>query len=282
MRERIRVIQDVAPNYRSVRRPTAIFAAFLFFLALVAIFAGYVSPYDPLEQNSDERLLPPSTSHIFGTDGFGRDVFSRVLHGARISLYVALLSVVSSVIFGIPIGAYAAYRGGWLDLAITRIADTFLGFPFIVLAVIIVVALKSSPTSVAVAVAVVLLPRIIVLTRTTAIVVKHEPYIDAARMIGAGSRRVVFFHLLPNCTGPSLTQAIGSFAAAIATESILSYLGLGVPPPYPSWGRMIQEGTRLYFEAAPWLVIFPGLALFVLVFGFSWFAEKIRKTAKVH
>ena len=135
-------------------------AIFLLIFGLTAIFAGLISPHDPLEQHTDKRLLPPSSDHIFGTDGFGRDVFSRVLYGLRVSLYVALLSVSSAFIIGVPIGAYAAYRGGWLDLVIGRIVDTFLGFPFIVLALIIVVAMGSSSTSVAVAVATVLLPRI--------------------------------------------------------------------------------------------------------------------------
>ena len=266
------------PGSGSSKRQALFAAIILLILGFISIFAGLIVPYDPLVQNIDERLQRPSSVHIFGTDGFGRDVFSRVVYGVRVSLYVALLSVVSAVILGIPIGAYTAYRGGWLDLAISRIVDTFLGFPFIVLAVIVVVALESSPTSVAVAIASVLLPRIIVLTRTAALAVKNEPYIDAASMIGAGNRRVVFFHLLPNCIGPPFVQAVGYFGTAIATESILSYLGLGVPPPYPSWGRMIQEGTRLYFEAAPWLVIFPGFTLFAMVIGFSWFAENLRRT----
>ena len=261
---------------RKIRR--IIIAAFvLAILAFAAVFTGAISPYDPLVQDANARLLPPSSEHIFGTDGFGRDVFSRVLYGFRVSLYVALLAVVSSAVLGLPIGAYAAYRGGWFDLLIGRIAETFLGFPFIVLALIIIVSLESSATSVGIAVAAVLLPRIIIVTRTAALTEKNEPYIDAARMTGAGHVRIVLLHLLPNCAGPPLTQAVGFFGTAIATESILSYLGLGVPPPYPSWGRMIQEGTRSFFETAPWLVIFPGLAIFILVLGFSWFSEHLGR-----
>ncbi len=262
------------------RKPASIaLAGILTVFALVAVFAGSLSPYDPLEQNIEGRLAPPTLTHPFGTDGFGRDVFSRVLYGARVTFYVASVSVLIAVIIGIPLGAYAAYTGGWPDLIIGRIVDTFLGFPFIVLAVIIVVALEPSSTSVALAISAVLTPRIIVFTRTSAILVKQELFIEAAKTAGAGKARIVFLHLLPNCIGPPLSQAIGYIGTAVATESILSYLGLGVPPPYPSWGRMIQEGTRLYFESAPWLVIFPGIALCLFTVGFALLGDLLQKKA---
>ena len=273
-------MRRMARGLRSfIRRKTALAAAaILFLIALIIVFAGLISRYDPLEQNIALRLSPPSSSHIFGTDGFGRDVLSRVLHGGQVTLYVALFSVTVAVLIGIPLGAYAAYSGGRQDLIIGRIVDAFLGFPFIILAVIIVVALESSPTSVAVAIAAVLAPRITVLTRTSALLVIQEPYIHAAKATGAGNGRIVFLHVLPNCVGPPLSQAVGYIGTAIATESTLSYLGLGVPPPYPSWGRMIQEGTTLFFDSAPWLVAFPGMALLLLVVCFSLLSDFMQKS----
>lgn len=255
----------------------ALTVTLLLVLALLIAFAGTLSSYDPLEQDIAQRLSPPSSNHPFGTDGFGRDVLSRVLHGGRITLYVALFSVAAATLIGIPLGAYAAYTGGWQDLIVGRIVEAFLGFPFIVLAIIIVVALESSPTSVAIAIAAVLTPRIAQLTRTSALLVVREPYIEAAKATGAGNARIVVLHLLPNCAGPPLSQAVGYIGTAITTESVLSYLGLGVPPPHPSWGRMIQEGTRSFFESAPWLVIFPGLALFLFVIFFSVLGEYLRR-----
>ncbi len=264
-------------NYIKRRRMIIVPIIALSACVLLAVFAGFFVRYGPLEQNIDGRLQPPSSEHIFGTDGFGRDVFSRVLHAARITLYISLLSVALACAVGIPIGTWMAYAGGIPDLLLGRLVDAFLGFPLIVLAIIVVVALRSSPTSVALAISAVFLPRIIVLSRTSAGLTKQETYIHAAKVIGAKPVRIVFLHILPNSIGPSLSQGAGYIGGAIATESILSYLGLGVPPPYPSWGRMIQEGTRLYFETAPWLVIFPGIALFLVVICFSIVTESLKK-----
>lgn len=250
----------------------------LVLLISTAILAPAVTSHDPLAQNVETRLVGPSRGHIFGTDGFGRDIFSRILHGARVSLYVGLLSVGAATLIGISIGIFAAYRGGWFDLVTGRIADILLGFPYLVLAIVIIVALESSPTSVAVAISVVLAPRAFRLARAGAQSALKEQYIEAARTIGAGHLRIAYRHLLPNCIGPTLAQAAGFFGTAIATETILSYVGLGIPPPYPSWGRMIQEGTRLYVETAPWLVIFPGIALCLTVMSFTIIADRLRRS----
>lgn len=244
-------------------------AALVALVVLPAAFAPVLTRYDPLEQDVSRRLLPPSRAHLFGTDGFGRDLFARVLYGARVSLYVGLLSVGSAAIIGITLGVMSAYWGGAPDLIIGRLTDVVLGFPYLVLAILVIVGLGSSPTAVAIAIATVLAPRVTRIARSSTLSAIEEPFIGAAQMIGAGRCRIVFRHLLPNCISAPLTQVSGYFGTAIATEVVLSYLGLGVPPPYPSWGRMIQEGTRLYFESAPWLVIFPGMALVLTVVGFA-------------
>jgi peptide/nickel transport system permease protein len=251
-------------------------AALIAIVVLPAAFAPALTRYEPLEQDVSRRLLPPSREHFFGTDGFGRDVYARVLYGARISMYVGLLSVGSSALFGISIGVISAFYGGSLDLIIGRLTDVVLGFPYLVLAILIIVALGSSPTAVAIAIATVLVPRVTRMARASALSVMEAPFISAARIVGAGRFRVMFRHLLPNCLQGPLTQITGYFGTAIATEVVLSYLGLGVPPPYSSWGRMIQEGTRLYFETAPWLVVFPSLALVITVVGFATIGDYAR------
>jgi peptide/nickel transport system permease protein len=255
----------------SARLVPAVLLAVVFAAALLA---PVISQYDPLDQDVERRLLPPSREHPFGTDGFGRDVLARVLHGGRVSVYVGITSVGLACAIGVAFGIGSAYGGGVIDLLSGRLTDVFLGFPNLVLALVIVVALGSSPTTVGLAIAAVLTPRVIRIARAGALAAMQEPYIDAARTIGAGGLRIVVRHLLPNSIRPVLDQVTGYFSTAIGTEAILSYLGLGVPPPYPSWGRMIQEGARLYFETAPWLVVFPGAALVITVVSFAIFADK--------
>ena len=248
-------------------------ACLLLIIVFAALFAPVVTGHDPLAQNADIRLAPPSRVHLLGTDGFGRDVFSRTLHGARISLYVGLSSVGIATCIGVTLGMIAAYTGGVVDWLVGRIVDIFLGFPYLVLAILIIVVLESSATAVALSLAAVFTPRITRLTRASALSLLEEPFIEAARMIGAGPVRILFRHLLPNLTRSISVHLSGNFGTAIATEAILSYLGLGVPPPNPSWGRMIQEGTRLYIEVAPWLVLGPGAALIISVLCFAVLAR---------
>ena len=251
-------------------------AAILILLASAALLADLVAAHDPLAQNVSERLLPPGAGHLFGTDSFGRDVFSRVPHGARTSLYVGFLAVGIAAILGVIGGIASAYRGGWPDLVFQRLIDMVLGFPALVLAIVVIVALRTSPTSVAVAVALTLTPQVARVARASALVIKDEPYILAARLDGTGPFRIVWRYLLPNCYNPILAQITGYFGTAIAAETTLSFLGLGVPPPYPSWGRMLQEGVRQYFEAAPWLTVFPGLALSLAVLSFALLGDSMR------
>ncbi len=258
-------------------RPLAALAmATLLLLVTMALLADVVATHDPLAQSVAQRLRPPGSDHYFGTDGFGRDVFSRVVHGSRVSLYVGLLAVSMAAVAGIAVGAFSAYWGGTFDLVIQRVMDVLLGFPFLVLALIMVVALGTSPTSVAIAIALAQAPQVARLSRASVLSIKGESYVEAARAIGAGSYRIIWRHLLPNSFPPVLAQVTGYLGAAVVAETALSFLGLGVPPPFPSWGRMLQEGVRYYFEAAPWATLFPGLALSLTVLSSALLGDTLR------
>lgn len=263
-------------RFTRVKLP-AVLAAITFALVVgAALLADVVATHDPLAQNVAERLKPPGPGHCFGTDGFGRDVFSRVVHGARASLYVGFLAVGMAAPIGISAGINSAYRGGKFDLIFQRAIDMLLGFPFLVLALILIVALKTSSTSIAIAIALALAPQIARVSRANALSVKGETYIMAAKVSGISSRRIIWRHLLPNSFSPILAQVTGYFGTAVAAETTLSFLGLGVPPPFPSWGGMLQEGVRQYFEAAPWVTIFPGLALSLTVLSFALLGDAVR------
>ena len=258
-------------------RITAIAAAgILVLLVSTALLAGVLAPFDPLAQDAELRLIAPSSEHLFGTDTFGRDVFSRVLYGARTSLFVGFLSVGMASFLGVLSGVASAYRGGWVDLLFQRLNDIFLGFPALVLAIVVIVAFQTSTVSVTLAIALTLTPQVARVARASALSVRKEPYILSAELDGTGPFRIIWKHILPNCYTPILAQVTGYFGTAIAAETTLSFLGLGVPPPYPSWGRMLQEGVRQYFEAAPWLTIYPGLALSMAVLSFALLGDALR------
>ncbi len=261
---------------------TAALAVLLAFV-LVALLADVLATQDPLAQEVSRRLEPPSREHYFGTDGFGRDVLSRVVHGARVSLVVGFFGVGLAAVVGVAIGTASGYAGGKIDLVLQRVIDVLLGFPMLVLALIVLVALGPAPTSVFEAViycvsssAIALTPQIARLSRASTLTVRGEGYIEAARAIGAGPLRVVWKHLLPNSFPVVLAQVTGFFGAAIVLETSLSFLGLGVPPPFPSWGRMLNEGARRYFEVAPWATIFPGLALSAVVLSSALLGDALR------
>ena len=258
-------------------RPLAALAiTALLLVTFAALLADVVATHDPLAQDVAQRLKSPGAEHYFGTDGFGRDIFSRVVHGARVSLLVGFAAVVIAAVPGISIGTLSAYWGGKPDLLIQRIIDVLLGFPILVLALIMAVALGPSTTAVAIAIALALAPQIARLARASVLSIKGDTYVEAARAVGAGSFRIIWRHLFPNSLPPVLAQVTGYFGAAVVAETALSFIGLGVPPPFPSWGRMLQEGARQYFEAAPWATIFPGLALSVTVLSSAVLGDEVR------
>lgn len=257
----------------------------LIVIVFLAIFADFLALQGPLAQNIPDRLNSPGYEFFFGSDNFGRDVFSRVIYGSRSSLYIAITSVALGTLLGTLIGMISAYRGGWIDLVSQRVVDMLLGFPILVLAVFIVVALGPSTHVVTIAIAIAVMPQMVRLSRSRALSVREETFILAARAMGASPLRIVLKHILPHTISPVLAYATGYIGTALIAESALSFLGLGVPPPYPSWGAMLQEG-RVYLEVAPWLTIFPGVALSVTVFSFVFLGDALRDLldprARVH
>ena len=255
---------------------TFIAATVLGLVVLGAVFAPIVARHDPVEQDVERRLESPSRAHLFGTDGFGRDVFSRVVHGARASLTVGFGAVALAGLIGVAVGLTTAYAGGVADLIVQRAVDVLMGFPFLVLALIVIVALSPSTLSLTLAIGLGLAPHTARLARSAALPIVEEQYVAAARASGAGPFHVVVFHLLPNTAPAIVAQLTGYFGAAIAAEAALSFLGLGVPPPFPSWGRMLQEGTRAYFEAAPWVTLLPGVILSLTVMSCAVLGDGLR------
>jgi peptide/nickel transport system permease protein len=248
---------------------------FLGVIALTAVLADVLPFADPLQQDAARRLLPPGDGSLLGTDNFGRDVFSRLVFGARSSLFIAMMSVSLSAVLGAAIGTFSGYRGGWIDQIFQRAVDTLLGFPILVLAIIFIVSAGPSVGSLTLAIAVGVLPQIIRLARSQALSLKEEAYVVAARAIGLSPWRIMVRHILPKTLSSVLVFATGLVGLALILESALHFLGLGVPPPAPSWGGMLDE-SRGYLEIAPWLAIFPGLALSITAFGFVFLGDALR------
>lgn len=263
---------------RAIRRYPVGAAALtaLMAMGLAAIFAEQLAPFDPLGHDEANALLAPSAEHLFGTDRFGRDVFSRVLYGARISLMVGLVSVLAGTLIGTTIGIISAYASGIADLVIQRFIDALMAFPHLLMALLLVVVLEPSPVSVIIGIVVAFVPQVARIARAQALSVKAETYVMAAKSLGGSPARIVVRHVLPNSITPVIIHATGFMEGAVLTEAALSFLGLGVPPPDPSWGRMLKEGSEGFLEAAPWLTIFPGLALTALVFCVALIGDGVR------
>ncbi len=259
-----------SPSRALAHAPAAVVAL----AVLAALLAGVLAPADPLAQDTARRLEAPSADFLLGSDNFGRDVLSRVLHGTRTALAVAVGGVATGAVLGAAVGLASAYRGGWLDLAVQRVVDALLGFPLLALAVVVVVSLNVSVWSVAAAIALVLAPQAARLARSSALTVRSAGYVASAVTIGASPARVLLRHVLPHSLGPVLVYATGFVATALATEAALSYLGLGAPPPTPSWGGMLNEG-REFLETAPWLTLTPAAALATTAAAFALLGDAL-------
>ena len=246
-------------------------------IALLAACADLVAPYDPTEMKVVDALKRPSAPHPFGTDRFGRDVLSRTIYGSRIALGVALSSIVLAFVVGTALGLVGGYAGGWPDLVIGRVMDVLFSFPTLILAIAIAAMLGPGLNNAALAIAVVYVPLFSRVARGPVIAEREKDHVAAAQGLGAGWPRIVFRHILPNVLAPLIVQASVSLAFAILIEASLSYLGLGTQPPDPSWGTMLNEG-RTYLETAPWMSIFPGLAIMLAVFGFNLLGDGLRDT----
>ena len=242
---------------------------------VVAIFAEVLAPFPPNEQHPADRLQPPGPTYRLGTDEFGRDLLSRLIFGARNSLKVALSSVLVAATLGVAIGVLAAYAGGMSDNVTMRLVDLLFAFPAILLALFISAVLGPGERNTIIAISVVYLPIFARVGRAAALDIKDREFVDAARSIGAGHTRIITRHILPNGTAPIIVQVSLALSWAILTEASLSFLGLGVIPPAPSWGGMLSE-SRVLMELAPWTVIMPGIAIMVAILGFNLLGDGLR------
>ncbi|MCB0055484.1 MAG: ABC transporter permease [Caldilineaceae bacterium] len=269
-----------SPNRLMLRRfakeKTAVFGlAVIVFFALVAVFAPLLTPYDPLAQDIPNGLAPPSAEHWLGTDKLGRDIFSRMLYGARISLGAGLGVVLMAGLVGTSVGIVAGYVGGWLDEALMRITDIFFAFPSLILAMAIAGALGPSLQNALIAVSVVTWPVYARLIRGQVIVLRDREFVQAARAVGVGHTQILFRHLFPNTLSPLLVQASFEMGTVILAVAGLSFIGFGAQPPIPEWGVMISEG-RNYITTHWWLTFFPALAMLFAVAGFNLVGDGLR------
>jgi peptide/nickel transport system permease protein len=268
-----------SPLWRFVRRNPlgALGGALMIGLLLLAVFADALSTHNPV-RTSMRVLAAPGADHFLGTDNLGRDLWSRVAHGSRISLLVGLASTLLGAATGGLIGLVSGYVGGKTDLVSQRLMDVMQALPILVLALVMAAALGPSLTNTIIAISVVIVPRAARVVRASVLAIREFPYIEAARAMGVGHTRVAFRHVLPNTIGPFIVLCTAQLGAAILTEAALSFLGLGVPEPYPSWGRMLSVSAAEYAQKAPHLVLFPGVAISLAVFGSNLFGDALRDT----
>jgi peptide/nickel transport system permease protein len=244
-------------------------------LAICAIFAPWIAPYDPLKISPRESLLAPSRAHWFGTDRYGRDVLSRVIFGARNSLIVAIAAVTISATVGGVLGLIGGYRGGTVDIVIGRLMDIIFSFPALLLAIAIAAVLTPGVRNAVIAIAIVYVPLFSRIVRGPTIAESSQEYVEAARVTGAGSGRILVRHVAPNVLSPWIVQFSVSLSHALLLEAALGFLGLGVQPPAPSWGLMLSEASD-FINDAPWLSIFPGLAIMLAVLAFNLVGDGLR------
>jgi peptide/nickel transport system permease protein len=259
------------------RRPLgAIGAALILVMVAMAATAGVIAPYDPLETDYGAMLAAPSGEHWLGTDAYGRDVLSRILYGSRTALMVGLGASLLGGTLGSLIGVASAYFGGRVDLFVQRVMDVFFAFPVIILALAVVAVLGTGAGNVILAIAAPMVPRCARVVRASALAVREMPYVDAARASGFGHRRIILRHMLPNVMAPILIMATAFLGEAILLEASLSFLGLGVQEPTAAWGLMLRGAAVEFAETAPWMEVFPGLAISLAVFGFNLFGDSLR------
>jgi peptide/nickel transport system permease protein len=242
---------------------------------LVAVLAPVIEVYDPLQQSISDRLTPPNLEHIFGTDHLGRDVWARIVNGARVALMVGIIAVGIGVLFGTPVGAIAGYYRGRTDEIIMRVMDAFLAFPPILLALVVVAILGSSLVNTMIAIGVVYIPRFARVTRGSVLAEREKEYVEASKMVGESNLSILFRQILPNTLSPLMVTSTVFIAYAILTEAALSFLGLGIQPPNPSWGSMLNE-ARMFIESDPYLAVIPGLSISFTVLGFNLLGDGLR------
>lgn len=258
------------------RNKAAMFGLYLIvFFIIIALIAPLIAPYDYKDPQLMSRLQSPSSEHWFGTDDLGRDIFTRILYGARISLWVGFFSVIGSVIVGTLLGIVAGYYGRWADMLISRLFDILLAFPGILLAIAIVAILGPSLQNALYAIAIVNIPVYGRLVRSKVLSLKTEEYVTAARSIGMNNSQILFSHILPNCLTPIIVQGTLGIGTAIIEAAALGFLGLGAQPPEPEWGKMLSD-SRQFIQKAPWTVVFPGVSIMLTVLGFNLMGDGLR------
>ena len=254
----------------------AVGLALMALFVLAAIFADFICRFDPLTVDSAHALAAPSAQHWMGTDSFGRDVWARIIHGARISLAVGIGSTTLGATIGVIVGLTSGYLSGWVDLVFQRVTDILQALPLLVLALVMTAALGASLPNVIIAIAIPLIPIVARVIRANTLALREQPFVEAAKSIGMSEMRIALRHVLPNTLAPLIVLATAQLGSTILTEASLSFLGLGIPEPYPSWGRMLSESAAEYVRIAPWLVIFPGIAISLAVFGTNLFGDALR------
>jgi peptide/nickel transport system permease protein len=243
---------------------------------LSAVFAPLIAPLDPLQTNAAASLESPDSTYIMGADMMGRDVYSRILYGAQISLIVAGASTLLGGIIGVVVGLMSGYLLGWFDLVTQRIIDMMQALPLLVMALVMAASLGPSLENTIIAISIPLVPHAARVVRSSTLSLREMPFVEAARAAGMSELRIAVRHILPNTLAPLIVLFTAQLGSAILTEASLSFLGLGVPEPFPSWGRMLSESAAEYVRTAPWLVIFPGIAISLAVFGTNLLGDALR------
>ena len=243
---------------------------------LMAIFAPWITQFDPTLTNPRVSLAPPGGAHPLGADFMGRDTWSRIVYGARISLAVGLGSTGLGCLFGVTIGLTSGYFGGWYDLVVQRVMDMMQSLPLLVMALVMTAALGPSLENTIIAISIPLVPTVARVIRSNTLMLREMPYVEAARAVGMNEFSIALRHVLPNTLAPLIVLATAQLGSAILVEAALSFLGLGIPEPHPSWGRMLSESAAEYMRTAPWLVIFPGVAISLVVFGANLLGDALR------
>jgi peptide/nickel transport system permease protein len=241
-----------------------------------AVFANVIAPVDPTATNARASLSPPGSTFWLGADFMGRDMYSRIVYGARVSLSVGVGATLLGGILGVAVGLMSGYIGGWFDLVTQRLMDIMQALPLLVMALAMAAALGPSLQNTIIAIAIPLVPNVARVVRSSTLSLREQPFIEAARAIGMSELRIAVRHVLPNTLAPLIVLGTAQLGSAILVEASLSFLGLGIPEPYPSWGRMLSESAAEYVRTAPWLVIFPGLAISLTVFGTNLLGDALR------
>jgi len=251
-------------------------AAIVLVIVLMALFADWITLFDPTATDARASLARPGGAHLLGADFMGRDMWSRIVYGARISLAVGIGSTTLGCLIGVSIGLMSGYFGGWFDLVIQRFMDMLQSLPLLVMALVMAAALGPSISNTIIAISIPLVPTVARVIRSNTLMLREMPYVEAARAIGMNEFSIALRHVLPNTLAPLIVLGTAQLGSAILVEAALSFLGLGIPEPHPSWGRMLSESAAEYVRTAPWLVIYPGLAISLAVFGTNLLGDALR------